>query len=1133
MPREKSFNYIADYSVFGIQPVNQKIGFQYHREVLTTKNYSEVLALFQNAEYSSIDTETTSLECANTQLITVNFSVRVDADIRSYVAFYDLGYCESWFKNKLDRLPSRWMILQLVAAALGVKKACVFHNRLFDQRVLLLSVQWDKLCTTAKNMAEDTTLPSHAVEPCYDVYSFMNCPDNLALWFQMDSNVLKGLGLKELAKEYLGLPMEHFDEAVGLDILNSEPKQLLDYGALDTYATLSLYLYAFPRFKAKCPLLARLLPQFTTALYDLEEVKHPVDKSHFEALLEDVTQEIEKVKAEFYANYGVINLGSAVQKSDLLSQLGWSTGVFNKPRPDGTPVMSTKAEHLEKIAKEGCDAARLMIKYNELIKFQSSYCKAPLDFITDSATGEERPWRCHILESRVPTLRLAAGKYTLNRKPYLYFAPLNMMALPKPAQVLRGLDYDPKTFDFKFYPDKDATKGRFFVETYSDKFNMRAAFIPPTPDYICVKCDFSSEEVRAQACESNERVWIDAFKKGEDIYWACYSPDTEFLTRDGFKTYDKITENTLIAAFDPETGHYHYEPAGPVHYGESDDLVSIENKTISLLVTSNHRCYVKTSSQNPAKIVRADSLKSHLQLHSSLQEGGETPNVFEFDPVLVSGRKYADSVRVQPSVMASWIGFHLGDGCCAAANTFVYSQSEGAKHGEGLRFLRALLASLEASGLTFHEHLMVSSGSSLVSHPYSWYDFRASNKNVYSWFTENLYSEGEKILPEFVFDWALELRLSVLKAFFMADGTDFEGDWDDRHRFVLVFSPKELKLKEGIERLAFSCGYAVRQMSPCTRALRISVGTFDWSHVGNQDIQRGVKISSPTVCYSVSTGVLIVRRNGKITVCGNTARGVYGIPEGAPKDRAIRKKGKIAVLSGAYAKPGSYYTYQEKLEMSQEEAIEFEAKLRGGIPAFTNWKLKTYQIARVQGYVQNRYGHIRSVRRYLETRSKHYLDYADKTSVSEMIQGLCGVITRIFCVKLWNLLYGPNRKYNKGLSHDELMDPAKCEVSWLVPIHDEIQLFCKKSLVMQVTHELKAIMESCTPPSYEIKLEAAPEIGPDFGHLVEVHFETIDGVEYLMPDEEPRPTDEKKEEPEIEVPHVEDDSTEEMAGFEF
>lgn len=267
----------------------------------------------------------------------------------------------------------------------------------------------------------------------------------------------------------------------------------------------------------------------------------------------------------------------------------------------------------------------------------------------------------------------------------------------------------------------------------------------------------------------------------------------------------------------------------------------------------------------------------------------------------------------------------------------------------------------------------------------------------------------------------------------------------------------------------------------------------------------------------------------------NTICPVYGIDPNSPKDRNIRKKGKVAVLSGAYAKPGSYYTYMEKLEMSQQEAIEFEAKLRGAIPNFTNWKLKTYQEGRVQGYIQNRYGHIRSVRRYLETRSKHYLDYADKTVVSEKIQGLAGIVTRIFCVKLWNLLYGPNRKYNKGLTHDELMDPAKCEVSWLVPIHDEIQLFCRKSLVMQVTHELKAIMESCTPPSYEIKLEAAPEIGPDFGHLVEVHFETIDGVEYLMPDEEPRPTDEKKEEPETveESLHVEDDSVEEMGGFEF
>lgn len=787
MARDKSFNYVADYSVFGIQPVNPRIGFDYHREVLSLKNLPTLKEYLINADYASIDTETTSLECASTQLISVNFSVRVETEIKSYVAFYDTGYCESWFKGKLDKLPSRYEILKCVKLALNVKKSCIFHNISFDRRVLLLSTKKDKLFDVL-TMAEQIMPPVLTTVPLpYNDYDFMHCTDNWALWFQMDSNVLKGLGLKELGKTYLGLPMEHFDEAVGLDILNSEPRQLLDYGALDTYSTLSLYLYAYPRFKAKCPLLARLLPEFSNALYDLEEVIHPVSKQQFEYLLEDVTQEIEKVKQEFYTNYRVINLGSAQQKSDLLMELGWSTGVFNAPKKDGTPVMSTKAEHLEKIAKQGCDAARLMIRYNELIKFQSSYCKAPLEQITDPITGETRPWRWYIYENKAPTLRLASGKYTVNRKPYRYFAPLNGMALPKPAQVLRGLDYDPYNYTFKFYPDKETDKGQFLVETYSDKFNMRAAFVPPSPGYICVKCDYSSEEVRMQACESNERVWIDAFKNHKDIYW--------------------------------------------------------------------------------------------------------------------------------------------------------------------------------------------------------------------------------------------------------------------------------------------------------------------------------------------------------VTACS-----IYGVDPNSPKDRTIRKNGKTAVLSGAYAKPGSYYTYQEKLGMPQQEAIEFEAKLRGGVPNFTAWKLKTYQIGRVQGYIQNRYGHIRSVRRYLETHSKHYMDYADKTVVSESIQGLAGIITRIFCVKFWKLLYGPNRKYNKNCqTHEDLMDPAKCEVSWLIPIHDEIQFFCRKDLVVPFLHEVKAIMEGCTPPSYEIPLEAAPEIGPDFGHLVEVHFATDEnGNEILLPDEEPRPGKEEKVEVEEEVDlSVSDDETEEMGGLEF
>ena len=781
---KRKFVYTADYSYYGIEPVPMRMGYDWKREILSFNNYDRVLEELHRSDYSAIDVETTSLESASTDMVTVNLSLLSEAgEILSYVAFYSLEYLSSHTRGNLHKFPSRYKIQLLLKEALKARYP-VFHNRSFDQRVLLHQPDVPADAVTAqddldflKRIREGDT--AVAVATALDEYDFMNAYDTLAIFFQMDSNILSGLSLKTLGMTYLGIPMEHFDEKVGEDIMSSDPKTLLDYGSLDTHVTLALFRLAAPSFKRLSPLLFDLQPKFTTAVYGLEEARHNVDTAAASRYSAQVSEQIEEVKAKFYDSYGVINLGSNFQKSDLLLSLGYFTGEWAKPKADGGQVMSVKADLLEKLAKEtGCPPAKLMIEYNKLIKLNSSYFDSLLTHV--DRVGDSNV-RFHILENRVPTLRLAAGKQTIGRKAYDYFIPINMMAVPKPHYVNRGMDFNPDTYEFRFYDPSDTQAGQFYVETGDDHFNFRSCFVSPE-GYVFVQADFSAEELRMLAGFSGEEVWVDSFNHGKDIH-------------------------------------------------------------------------------------------------------------------------------------------------------------------------------------------------------------------------------------------------------------------------------------------------------------------------------------------------------------DQTARSVFRLPPDAHVDKNLRKQAKVANFSLAYALPGSYFTLVSMLDFAEQDAARFEEDYRAALPTLYRWKESLYREAMAKKFCRNYYGHVRTVRRYVESGTRHWVDFAKKTAVSNAIQGSCGVITRLLMVMLWRRLYGPDRIYNKGISGQDLYDPAKCDISWFIPIHDEMSLVVRRELVPEAVVLLTSLMESLTPKGFPVRLVADPSIGQDFGHLVPVAVE--DGKIKIREEARPSPQDFVQDEPSSDIYEEPVSVTEELGGFKF
>jgi DNA polymerase I-like protein with 3'-5' exonuclease and polymerase domains len=467
--------YIPFYGSTGFGKVPKKLGFKANVQVIKKSNIDELLGYIQRADFVSLDTETTSLKWDEAKLVSINIGLPGN---NNWIGFYYTGFFEDIHK---DKLPGDDDLDRVVRAILG-KPVVFMWNRYFDQRVLMATRGFDESI-------------------------FWSCYDGLDLLWLLDTNVTSGLGLKQAAQDFLGLSDWGMEEDVWADILTCDPRVLVYYGGLDAYATLELGMLLYHVHKRHYPFMLRLHIEFKNALFRFTEQEQVLDGEYLRRVSSELSENIESVKGEFFNEYGVINLSSPRQKSDLLLRLGYSTGVWCKPAKDGTKIMSTAEELLSALAGKGCRPAELIIAYSKLVKLQSSYVNVML-----AAVDSGKPVRFYFKDHNVNTMRLSAGAYNVSRKKYDYFLGCSMQTLPKPHAVNRGLDFDPQSFLFSW---KDS--GRYYVESGDPQLNLRKAICAGDGGLI-VAADFSQEELCIPANLANETVWVDSIRNGADLH---------------------------------------------------------------------------------------------------------------------------------------------------------------------------------------------------------------------------------------------------------------------------------------------------------------------------------------------------------------------------------------------------------------------------------------------------------------------------------------------------------------------------------------------------------------------------------------------------------------------------------------
>ena len=322
----------------GSEPVARTKG--HYTTVLTEEELDHWLKRLAGAELVAFDTETTSLNYMDAQIVGVSFSVEPGE-----AAYVPLGHDYAGAPEQLNREKTLSALKPILESETIGK---VGHHLKYDAHVLL------NYGIHLRGMRFDTMLESYVL-------------NSTATRHDMDS----------VARKYLGVETIHYEDVAGkgakqIGFSQVAIDQASEYAAEDADITLQLHRTLWPQLEAMPALreLYRTIEQpLVPILLEMEHTGVLVDQAMLRQQSRELSVSMQALKAAAHiAAGGPFNIESPKQLQEILfGKLG--IPVLRKT-PTGQP--STAEDVLEELA-EAHELPRVVLQYRSLSKLKSTY----------------------------------------------------------------------------------------------------------------------------------------------------------------------------------------------------------------------------------------------------------------------------------------------------------------------------------------------------------------------------------------------------------------------------------------------------------------------------------------------------------------------------------------------------------------------------------------------------------------------------------------------------------------------------------------------------------------------------------------------------------------------------------------
>lgn len=329
----------------------------------------------------------------------------------------------------------------------------------------------------------------------------------------------------------------------------------------------------------------------------------------------------------------------------------------------------------------------------------------------------------------------------------------------------------------------------------------------------------------------------------------CYDKETEVLTDKGFVKWNKINSQSKLGAVCPENGSFvGFEiPVDITVEKFQGNLIHFQTSDVDLMITEGHSLYCSLNNSLTARKNPKFSLQVANQVIKS-SNGSPDKYVYEKPMRMIkSATKNItnNSIYKCDNILFSLYGFFIGDGCAATRNSIHF-------HLKKERKVEYLTNMCKKLNINLKENR---NGKYVITEDGMGEKF---NKLFYN-------EKKEKTIPDSFYDINQEQFNLLIEGLRNSDGSLKRSAW------VYDTSSEELadKLQAlgAINGLVLTKNYSngIFRLNANTRRIMPRLNDS-----ANNKYEK-VEYKGEVYCATVSTGLLIVRRNNKVVLCGNTS----------------------------------------------------------------------------------------------------------------------------------------------------------------------------------------------------------------------------------------------------------------------
>jgi phosphoribosylamine-glycine ligase len=374
------------------------------------------------------------------------------------------------------------------------------------------------------------------------------------------------------------------------------------------------------------------------------------------------------------------------------------------------------------------------------------------------------------------------------------------------------------------------------------------------------------EEFTLQAfCDGNDLAFMPpvqdhkrAFK--QDTGPNCYSEDTEILTEDGWKTFGKLKGANKVAVFQPKFKRIRFEKPQEIYWKKyKGKMVSFKHREIDLLVTPNHRMLVwNRKGKERYKVMEAQDWSGENFIP---QTGNWIGTKRKYFLIPKSNNNYgpkSKSIKIKFEDWVQFLGLYLSEGYITGSKTSgkrVYICQT--KTSKNYKKMEKILDRMPFE-TTHNDNKFRINSSQLVD---CLKEFGISHK---------------KFIPPYIKDAEPKIINIFLKAFHLGDGSTHYGQMrfhSSSKRMIDDIQELLLKTKRvGVitaDKRKTMINPINKKQYPARPVYSIEVKKRTKTSIRKNNI-RWIDYSGYIGCVTVSTGFVIVRKNNRVAICGNT-----------------------------------------------------------------------------------------------------------------------------------------------------------------------------------------------------------------------------------------------------------------------